>query len=90
MRYRPTRDQLAGYSLSEFKTFLKQLGHNVPRNLESTGYVTKYDGRCFRWRWWSEVGFEVDRSEPIEDFDRWANSTEQTYFFLSGYKAKDE
>ena len=75
------RDQLAGYSLSEFKTYLKQLGHKVPRNLATTGYVTEYQNRAYRWRWWSDEGFVVDVSGPLEEFDRWANSVEETYSF---------
>jgi len=75
---RPTRKQLNGYSLSELKTMLKRAGHKVPRNLEREAYVTECDGRLFRWRWWAEE-FVVDRSEPIEDFDRWANSVEGSF-----------
>ena len=75
------RDQLAGYSLSEFKTYLKQLGHKVPRNIANTGYVTEYQNRAYRWRWWSDEGFVVDVSGPLEEFDRWANSVEETYLF---------
>ena len=87
---RPNRNQLGGYSLSEFKTFLKRLGHKVPRNLSSTGYVTRYEDRFFRWRWWSEEGFIIDRSEPLEMFDRWSNSVEQSYSFRTSYKEKGE
>lgn len=87
---RPNREQLCGYSLSEFKQFLRKQNHKVPRNLASTGYVTLKGDRMFRWRWWSDDGFVVDRSEPLEIFDRWANSTEQTYSFKSSYKGKGE
>ena len=87
---RPTREQLGGYSLSEFKTMLKRFGHKVPSNMSSTAYVTEYNDRLFRWRWWSKEGFVVDRSEPIEMFDRWANSVEQTYPFESSYKLKGD
>jgi hypothetical protein len=75
------RDQLAGYSLSEFKTYLKKLGHKVPRTLANRGYVTEYQNRAYRWRWWSDEGFVVDVSVPLEEFDRWANSVEETYSF---------
>ena len=85
---KPSRNQLGGYSLSEFKTYLKTLGHKVPRNMSSTGYVTQYEDRLYRWRWLSEEGFMVDRSEPLEMFDRWANSIEQSYPFSSSYKEK--
>jgi len=80
---RPTREQLGGYSLSEFKLFLKRLGHKVPRNLSHTAYVTQCGYHYYRWRWWSEEGFVVDRSVPNWDFDRWANSVEETCSFKS-------
>lgn len=75
---RPTREQLGGYSLSEFKTFLKRLGHIVPRNLAHAGYITEQGVYYFRWRWWSDEGFVVDRSVPTWNFDRWGNSVEET------------
>ena len=78
---RPNRNQLAGYSLSEFKTLLKRLGHKVPRDLETAGYVTEYNNRLYRWRWWSDEGFVIDRSETLDQFDRWANSVEEVIKF---------
>ena len=84
---RPNRNQLAGYSLSEFKTLLKRLGHKVPRNLATTGYVTEYNNRLYRWRWWGDVygddtgEFFVDVSCPLSEFDRWANSTDEVIKF---------
>jgi len=80
---RPTREQLEGYSLSEFKLLLKRLGHKVPRNLSHTAYVTEKGVHYFRWRWWSEEGFVVDLSVPEWDFDRWANSVDETFPFRS-------
>jgi len=80
---RPTREQLDGYSLSEFKTLLKRLGHRVPRNLTHTAYVTQCGNHYFRWRWWNDEGFVVDRSVPTWDFDRWGNSVDETYSFKS-------
>jgi hypothetical protein len=53
----------------------------VPRNLANTGYITEYQNRAYRWRWWSDEGFVVDVSGPLEEFDRWANSVEETYSF---------
>ena len=81
MMRRPTRNQLAGYSLSEFKTLLKRLGHKVPRDMDLSGYVTEYNNRLYRWRWWSDEGFVVDVSEPLDQFDRWANSVEEVIKF---------
>jgi hypothetical protein len=78
---KPKRNQLGGYSVSEFKTLLKLRGHQVPRNLYWSGYVTHYENRAYRWRYWGEDGFVVDISEPLDQFDRWSNSTEQTVGF---------
>jgi hypothetical protein len=79
------RPLLAGYSLSEFKTLLKRSGYQVPRNLHRNGWVAIRDNRYYRFRWWDKQDyrepFQVDISEPIEHFDRWANSTERTVEF---------
>ena len=83
---RPKRKELRGFSLSELKTQLKLLGHKVPRNMSSNGYVTEYNNRMYRWRWWDTAGFYIDISEPLEDFDRWANSTKKTIDFSSFHK----
>lgn len=62
---------------SSLKTWLKRngfKGEGKPRQpiRETKGYVER-SGRKFRIR--ADV---VDISEPIPDFDRWANSTERT------------
>ena len=71
---RPNRIQLEGMSLSEFKTMLKRKGHKVPRNFCKYGCVSKYKNRLYRWRYWANVGFVVDISCLMPEFDRWANS----------------
>jgi hypothetical protein len=78
---RPNRTNLAGLSLSELKTLLKLRGHKVDRNLYKSGYVTRYSGRAYRFRYWAEEGFVVDISCPLSEFDRWANSVEKTITF---------
>ena len=79
---RPTRSQLAGMSPSEFKTFLKRLGHKLDRDFFKMGSVSHYRGRAYRFRWWStENLFPVDISCPLTEFDRWANSVDQTMNF---------
>lgn len=74
---RPSRDQLGGYSCSEFKTLLKKFRFKVGRSLHCQ-YSILRKSRAYRFRWWNnDVGFVVDISCPLADFDRWANSTEQ-------------
>jgi hypothetical protein len=85
--YTKTRKKLAGYSASEFKTLLKRAGFRVPRDVKTHWVVTKKNRR-YRFRWWSDLGFEVDISEPIADFDRWANSVEQVVWFTNLFPAK--
>ena len=83
---RPTRVQLNGMSPSEFKTRLKQLGFQVRRDFFHQGSVAQYRNRLYRFRWWGDcytqsTEFFVDISCPISDFDRWANSTDNTVYF---------
>lgn len=75
---KPTRHQLDGLSPSEFKTMLKRRGHAVPRTFFKSGCVSTYRNRLFRWRHWGQQGFVVDISCLKSDFDRWANSCDQT------------
>lgn len=88
---KPSRQDLFGYSASEFKTFLKRKGFEVPRDFYKRGSIAKRDNRLYRFRWWSHTykngnysfptSFKVDISEPVQNFDRWANSTEKTITF---------
>ncbi len=81
---KPRREQLWGMSPSEFKTLLKRLGYRVPRDLFKYGMCTAYKGnRAYRFRHWAFPDFFVDISCPLTDFDRWANSTEQTVNFYN-------
>jgi hypothetical protein len=38
-------------------------------------------GRRYRFRHWAEEGFLVDISCKLNDFDRWANSTDEAITF---------
>lgn len=77
---RPNRSQLNGMSPSEFKTLLRRKGFKVPRDFycNSTAYR---DNRAFRFRWWNATEFQLDISCKLNDFDRWANSTEYIVSF---------
>ena len=84
MKYRyvskPSRAQ-AGMSPSELKTFIKRRGYRVHRDFFKRGSVARCRGRLYRFRWWAEQGFVVDISCSVVDFDRWANSVEDTISF---------
>lgn len=72
---KPTRTQLNGMSCSEFKTALKRIGYNVPRDFFKNGSVARLGNRLYRFRWWSEQQL-CDVSCVKEQFDRWANSVD--------------
>lgn len=76
----PTRSCLGGISASELKTLLRQQGYRVPRDFYQRGSIAKHRSRLFRFRWWSEQ-FVVDVSCPWIEFDRWANSVDETITF---------
>lgn len=83
---KPTRDQLFGMSPSEFKTVLKLRGYKVTRDFFKMGSIAVFKGRRYRFRWWGGEFF-VDVSCPVQEFDRWANSTDQVltvYNWLEG------
>lgn len=74
--YRPTRADL-GMSLSEFKTWLWRHGFRKDRAVFSGWNCEFYRGnRRFRLRYSMVVTTVIDFSDL--DFDRWANSTEET------------
>jgi len=80
---KPTRTHLNGYSFSEFKTLLRRMGYRIPRDWKYGVTTHKNMNRYFRFRWFPAYGddptnfvFKVDISEPFDEFDRWANSTE--------------
>lgn len=59
-----------------FKTLLKRNGFKVSRRFYGFDCcITKKSGRYWRFRFHDGV---VDMSCKIEDFDRWANSTDET------------
>ena len=85
---RSTRGQL-GMSPSEFKTMLKLRGHKVDRDCLKYGPQSIYRNRLYRWRHWADEGFVVDISCKLSEFDRWANSTDQTITFVE-WKIKSD
>jgi len=59
-----------------FKTLLKRNGWKVPRDFYGASCcVLRNGGRYYRFRFASD---QVDVSCHYKDFDRWANSTEET------------
>jgi hypothetical protein len=84
---RATREQLAGYSYSRFKTLLKRLRYKIARDFfKNSEGVVRHGSRLYRFRYWGDhytgdTTFVVDISCPIGDFDRWANSIERTITF---------
>lgn len=78
---KPTTSQL-GMTPSKFKTKLKQFGFVVPRDFFKSSYMgdtLKINERLYRFRWCEyEQEYLVDISCLLEDFDRWANSTDNT------------
>jgi len=81
---KPNRDQLWGMSPSQFKTMLKRRGYKIPRDFFKQGSVAQKHNRLYRFRHWGGVGeFFVDVSCPINEFDRWANSTDRTINFYN-------
>jgi hypothetical protein len=79
---KPTRDQLAGLSPSQFKTLLKLRGYKVSRDFFKFAAVAYKNGRAYRFRYWSPE-FLVDMSCPLDQFDRWANSVDVTTNFVN-------
>lgn len=76
---KPKRHQLAGMSPSEFRTKMKRAGFHFDRgfpNWSNCVAMSPNKDRYYRVR--PDSG-EVDMSCPVEDFDRWANSTDETW-----------
>ena len=70
-----------GMTRSQFKTQLKRAGFTVPRNFWGFGSViAQRNARLYRVRFDQGVCI-VDQSCVLADFDRWANSTDQTFEF---------
>lgn len=80
---KPRREQLWGLSPSQFKTLLKNRGYKVYRDFFKRGAIAKKGNRLYRFRYWAFPDFFVDISCPLNDFDRWANSTSQTINFFN-------
>ena len=94
MRYkyrvlRPKRDQLHGLSPSEFKTLLKRRGYKINRNFFKYGCLARYKGRSYRFRWYSDGEFFVDKSCGYKDFDRWANSVDEVITIFNWLEGRE-
>lgn len=72
---RPTREQLGGMSPSEFKTLLRRRGLTIRRDFFKNS-MARMGGKYYRFRWWNNES-TVDICININEFDRWANSTDQ-------------
>jgi hypothetical protein len=88
MRYKytapkPKRHQLHGLSPSEFKSILKRRGYTFKRDFMKYGCVAKYKNRLYRFRWYSDGEFFVDKSCIMSEFDRWANSVDEVKTFYN-------
>jgi hypothetical protein len=86
---RPKRDQLHGLSPSELKTLLRRRGYDIGRDFFKYGCQARYRGRSYRFRWYSDGEFFVDKSCVLSDFDRWANSVDEVitfYNWLEGHE----
>ena len=78
---KPDRDRLWGMSASQFKTLLKRQGFKVDRDFFKMGATAQLGNRLYRFRYWAWPDFFVDISCPVNEFDRWANSTDRTINF---------
>lgn len=83
---KPIRKELGGFSPSEFKTLLRQQGHKISRTFFKESSISEYRNRKYRWRWWGDsytksTDFVIDISCINSDFDRWANSVDETILF---------
>ena len=74
---RPNREQLCGMSPSEFKTILRLRGLFLRRDFYKNS-MARMGGKYFRFRWWSPEP-TVDICFNINEFDRWANSTDKSF-----------
>ena len=73
-KWKYTRPKFVGRAA--FKTLLKRNGFKVKRDFYGPSCcIAQLGGRQYRFRFDSD---EVDVSCPMADFDRWANSTDET------------
>lgn len=63
---------------SDLRTKLKRAGFKFPHDSKKLRWDAIYGNRQFRFRFESLPRL-IDVSEPLEDFDRWANSTHQMW-----------
>lgn len=87
---RPNKEQLGGLRPSDLKTLMRQCGFKVPRGFYSQWYYpAKRDDRLYMITYNDDGHVCMRISEPLDQFDRWANSTEEFVHiqeFIDRYK----
>lgn len=86
---RPKREQLHGLSPSELKTLLRRRGYDIGRDFFRYGCQARYRGRSYRFRWYSDGEFFVDKSCILSEFDRWANSVDEVITFYNWLEGRE-
>lgn len=86
---RPRRDQLHGFSPSEFKTLLRRRGYKIGRDFFKYGCLAHKGSRAYRFRWYSDGEFFVDKSCPRSEFDRWANSVDEVITIFNWLEGRE-
>ena len=86
---RPKRDHLHGLSPSELKTLLRRRGYDIGRDFFKYGCQARYRGRSYRFRWYSDGEFFVDKSCILSEFDRWANSVDEVITFYNWLEGRE-
>ena len=86
---RPKRDRLHGLSPSELKTLLRRRGYDIGRDFFRYGCQARYRGRSYRFRWYSDGEFFVDKSCILSEFDRWANSVDEVITFYNWLEGRE-
>lgn len=86
---RPKRNQLHGLSPSEFKTILKRRGYKIGRDFFKYGCLARKGSRSYRFRWYSDGEFFVDKSCPRNEFDRWANSVDEVFTIYNWLEGRE-
>ena len=68
---RPKRNQLNGFSCSEFKNWLKRLGHKVPRDFFGMGGCMSYFNHRYYYFSWELSEFNVYVTKDVSEIDFW-------------------
>ena len=73
---KPNKEQLGGVRPSDLKTLMRQCGFKVPRGFYSQWYYPAKRGDRLYMITYDAGQVCMRISEPLDQFDRWANSTE--------------